>query len=96
VKEQFHKELQMIDIKTINASEKGQIGPSTTVWAARGDGSCPNCASALKEGGKTANIQASSGVIWGIPVHYIPLGSLSGRDLGKKLCRNAPSMLPKS
>src|SRR5450759_400291 len=50
-----------------NASKKGQIGPSTTVWAARGDGSCPNCASALQEGGKTASIHGSSGVIWRIP-----------------------------
>jgi hypothetical protein len=50
-----------------NASENGQISLSTTVWAARGDGSCPNCASALQEGGKTASIHGSSGVIWRIP-----------------------------
>ena len=42
--------------------------PPTTVRAARGDGSCPNCASALQEGGKTASIHGSSGVIWRIPV----------------------------
>jgi len=50
-----------------NASKKGQIGPSTTVRAARGDGSCPNCASALQGARETANIQAGSGVIWRIP-----------------------------
>jgi hypothetical protein len=52
-----------------NASENGQISPTTTVRAARGDGSCPNLASILPEGRKTANIQASSGVIRGIPAH---------------------------
>jgi SAM-dependent methyltransferase len=51
-----------------NARENGQISPSTTVWAARGDGSCPNCAFVLQEGGKTASIHGSSGVIWRIPV----------------------------
>jgi len=39
----------------------------TTVRAARGDGSCPNCASALQGARETANIQAGSGVIWRIP-----------------------------
>jgi hypothetical protein len=57
-------------------AKKGQIGPSTTVWAARGDGSCPNCASALQEGGKTASIHGSPGVIWRIPaksvVRHVP------------------------
>ena len=53
-----------------NASKKGQIGPSTTVWAARGDGSCPNLASVLQEGRKIASIHASSGAIWRIPVIY--------------------------
>ena len=51
-----------------NASENGQISPSTTVRAARGGGSCPNCAFALQGARKIENIQASSGVIWGIPV----------------------------
>ena len=51
-----------------NASENGQIGPSTTVRAARGDGSCPNCASALQGARETASIHGSSGVIWRIPV----------------------------
>jgi sugar (pentulose or hexulose) kinase len=56
-----------------NASKKGQIGPSTTVWAARGDGSCPNCASALQGARETANIQAGSGVIWRISAYiYLP------------------------
>src|ERR1035437_6166110 len=50
-----------------NASENGQISPSITVRAARGDGSCPNCASALQGARETANIQAGSGVIWRIP-----------------------------
>src|ERR1035437_2964171 len=50
-----------------NASENGQISPSTTVRAARGDGSCPNLASILPEGRKNANIHASSGIIRGIP-----------------------------
>jgi hypothetical protein len=49
-----------------NASENGQISP-TVVWDARGDGNCPNCSSALQGARKTTNIQASSGVIWGIP-----------------------------
>src|ERR1035441_10601177 len=52
-----------------NASENGQISPSTTVRAARGDGSCPNLASILPEGRKNANIHASSGIIRGIPVN---------------------------
>jgi hypothetical protein len=51
-----------------NARKKGQIGPSTTVRAARGDGSCPNCASALQGARETASIHGSSGVIWRIPV----------------------------
>jgi transposase len=41
--------------------------------AARGDGSCPNLASILPEGRKAANIQASSGAIWGIPVEGVKL-----------------------
>ena len=53
-----------------NAKENGQIDPSTTVRATRGDGSRPNLASILREARKTANIQASSGVIWGIPATY--------------------------
>jgi hypothetical protein len=36
-----------------NASENGQISPSTTVRAARVDGSRPNLASDLQEAGKT-------------------------------------------
>src|ERR1035437_2726053 len=50
-----------------NASENGQISPSTTVRAVRGDGSCPKLASILPEGRKTANICPNSGVIRGIP-----------------------------
>jgi hypothetical protein len=50
-----------------NASENGQISPSTTVRAARGDGSCPKLASILPEGRKTANICPNSGVIRRIP-----------------------------
>src|SRR5450759_919629 len=50
-----------------NASENGQISPSTTVRAVRGDGSCPQLASILPEGRKTANICPNSGVIRGIP-----------------------------
>jgi hypothetical protein len=49
-----------------NASEKGQIGPSTTVWAARVDGSCPKLASILPEGRKKTCIHTGSGVIWRI------------------------------
>src|SRR5450756_664292 len=54
-----------------NASKKGQIGPSTTVRAARGDGSCPNCASALQGARETASIHGSSGVIWRIPDYTV-------------------------
>src|SRR5665811_1486645 len=54
-----------------NASENGQISPSTTVRAVRGDGSCPKLASILPEGRKTANICPNSGVIRGIPVQAI-------------------------
>jgi hypothetical protein len=54
-----------------NASENGQISPPTTVRAARGDGSCPNCASALQGVRETANIQARSGVIWRIPDYIV-------------------------
>src|ERR1017187_3081855 len=49
-----------------NASENSQISPSTIVRAAQGDSSISNLASALQEGRKNANIQASSGVIRGI------------------------------
>src|SRR5450759_1003961 len=55
-----------------NASENGQISPSTTVRAVRGDGSCPKLASILPEGRKTANICPNSGVIRGIPVNHSP------------------------
>lgn len=50
-----------------NATENGQISPSTTVRAARGAGSRPQLASAFQGSRKSANIQTSSGVIWGIP-----------------------------
>jgi len=50
-----------------NASENGQISPSTIVRAARGDSNCPNCTHALQGAPKTTNVQASSGAIWGIP-----------------------------
>jgi hypothetical protein len=49
------------------AKENGQISPSTTVRAARGDGSCPKLVSILPEGPKNTSIHASTGVIWGIP-----------------------------
>jgi hypothetical protein len=49
------------------ASENGQISPSTTVRAARTDGSRPNLASVLQEGPKNTSIHASTGAIWGIP-----------------------------
>ena len=45
-----------------------QISPSTTVRAARGDGSRPHLASVLQEGRKSPNIQARLGTIWGIPL----------------------------
>ena len=51
-----------------NASENGQISPSTIVRAARGDGSRPNRASVLLEGRKNINTHPSSGAIWRIPV----------------------------
>jgi hypothetical protein len=50
-----------------NASENSQISPSTTVRAARDDGSLPNLAFVLQESWKSANIHGSSGVIQGIP-----------------------------
>jgi hypothetical protein len=40
----------------LNASENNQINPSTIVRAAQGDGSRPNLASVLQEGGESANI----------------------------------------
>jgi sugar (pentulose or hexulose) kinase len=51
-----------------NASKNGQISPPTTVRAARGDGSYPNCASALQGARETASIHGSLGVIWRISV----------------------------
>jgi hypothetical protein len=54
-----------------NASENSQISPSTTVRAARVDGSRPNLASVLQEGRKNASIHASSGVIWRIPLQMV-------------------------
>jgi hypothetical protein len=59
-----------------NASENGQISPSTTVRAVRGDGSCPKLASILPEGWKTANICPNLGVIRGIPVNVVPPRSI--------------------
>src|SRR5665811_24442 len=53
-----------------NASENRQISPRPPFGLPRGDGGCPNLASILPEGRKTANIQASSGVIRGIPDHF--------------------------
>ena len=50
-----------------NARENGQISPSTTVRAARGAGSRPHLVSFFQGSRKSANIHASSGVIWGIP-----------------------------
>jgi hypothetical protein len=47
--------------------------PPTTVRAARGDGSCPNCASALQGARETANIQAGSGVSWRIPAKVLTI-----------------------
>ena len=49
-----------------NASENGQVSPMTTIRAALGDESCPNPASLLPEGRKTANIYPNSRVIRGI------------------------------
>ena len=51
-----------------NASENEQISPTTTVPVARGVDSRPHLASVLQEGRKSTNINAGSGVIWGIPV----------------------------
>ena len=48
-----------------NARENGQISPSTTDRAARG--SRPHLVSFFQGSRKSANIHASSGVIWGIP-----------------------------
>jgi hypothetical protein len=45
-----------------NAGENSQISSSTTVRAARVDGSRPNLASVLQEGRKNASIRASSGL----------------------------------
>jgi hypothetical protein len=54
----------------LNASENSQINPSTIVRAAQGDGSRPNLASVLREGGESANIHVRSGAIcWGIPAN---------------------------
>src|SRR5450830_371261 len=50
-----------------NASENGQISPPTTVRAARRASSRPHLAAVLREGRKSANIQAGSGVIWRNP-----------------------------
>ena len=52
-----------------NASENGQISPPTTVRAARRASSRPHLAAVLREGRKSANIQAGSGVIWRIPAN---------------------------
>jgi FkbM family methyltransferase len=60
-----------------NASENSQISPSTTVRAARVDGSRPNVASVLQEGRKNPSIHASTGAIWGIPVDRAPISRKS-------------------
>ena len=65
-----------------NASENGQISPSTTVRAVRGDGSCPKLASILPEGRKTANICPNSGVIRGIPAYMFKTKTAVTRALG--------------
>jgi len=51
-----------------NAGENSHISLSTTVRAARVDGSRPNLASVLLESWESPNMHAGSGVIWGIPV----------------------------
>ena len=50
-----------------DASENSQISCSTIVRAARAAGSHPHLASVLQQGGKSANICVSLGVIRGIP-----------------------------
>ena len=70
-----------------NASENSHISLSTTVRAARVDGSRPNLASVLPEGRKNASIHASTGAIWGIPVNIslasVPVALHPGLFLAK-------------
>ena len=63
-----------------NTSENGQISLSTTVRAARVDGSRPDLTFVLLEGRKNVKILASSGVIRGILVVCI-YSSSSSRNL---------------
>jgi protein-L-isoaspartate O-methyltransferase len=51
-----------------NARENGQISPVTTVRAARAADSRPHLTFVLQEHRKSANIHASLGIIWRIPV----------------------------
>src|SRR4051812_23740674 len=65
-------------------ADNSQISPSTTVRAARVDGSRPNLASVLREGWKNASIHVSSGVIWRIPVQMEQLtrrNTMDRRDI---------------
>ena len=64
-----------------DASENSQISPSTIVRAARAAGSHPHLASVLLQGRKSANIHASSGVIWGIGLSWVEFAKLQNKSL---------------
>jgi hypothetical protein len=49
----------------------GQISPLDPGPGCRRDGVDPHCASVLQESRETANIDASWGFIWGIPVEIL-------------------------
>jgi hypothetical protein len=47
-----------------------QINPATLIRTAQCDGSRPDLASVLQEGGQSANMYIRSGAIWGISAKY--------------------------
>jgi hypothetical protein len=62
-----------------DASENGQINPSTIVRAARAAGSHPHLASVLQQGRKRSNICVSLRVIRGIPAKMTDTDELRRR-----------------
>jgi hypothetical protein len=74
----------------LNAGENSQINPSTIVRGAQAAGSHPRLASVLQQGGKSANIHASLGVIGGIPDEIVIIDRLEDKVAVRPLVVNVP------
>ena len=74
----------------LNARENSQINPSTIVRAVQAAGSHPRLASVLQQGGKSANIHASLGVIRAIPDEIVIIDRLVDKVAVRPLVVNVP------